>query len=130
MGPLLPIALVREGGEKSIELSYGLKRELLSEVCYALWGVGCADMSVQSECLVPATPKWTDLTPGGKPAFHAERLALFQKIKERNDAERAKLPNDPIKITLPDGTVKQGIKVLRPLVKYRIPSLLILSAGH
>merc|ERR1712216_891784 len=35
---------------------------------------------------------------------------LFQKIKERNDAERAKLPNDPIKITLPDGTVKDGIK--------------------
>ena len=35
---------------------------------------------------------------------------FFQKIKERNEAERAKLPNDPIKITLPDGTVKDGIK--------------------
>lgn len=35
---------------------------------------------------------------------------MFQKIKERNDAEKAKLPNDPIKITLPDGTVKEGVK--------------------
>ena len=26
---------------------------------------------------------------------------------------RAKLPNDPIKITLPDGTVKDGVKVSR-----------------
>ena len=34
---------------------------------------------------------------------------LFQKIKERNDAEKAKLPNNPIKITLPDGTVKEGL---------------------
>jgi len=55
-------------------------------------------------------PKWTDLVPGGKPAFQAERLAMFQKIKERNEADRAKLANDPIKITLPDGTVKEGIK--------------------
>jgi len=33
-------------------------------------------MSVQTECLVPAVPKWTDLVPGGKPAFQAERLAV------------------------------------------------------
>ena len=36
-------------------------------------------------------------------------VQLFQKIKERNDAEKAKLPNNPIKITLPDGTVKEGL---------------------
>jgi hypothetical protein len=33
---------------------------------------------------------------------------------------RAKLPNDPIKITLPDGTVKDGVKV--------VTSVAILSA--
>ena len=36
-----------------------------------------AQMSVQSECLVPAVPKWQDMAPGGKPAFQAERLAVI-----------------------------------------------------
>ena len=83
----------------AIFLTYSLCR------CVVVW-----QMSVQSECLVPAVPNWTDLKPGSKPEFQSERLALFQKIKERNDAERAKQPKTPIKVTLPDGTVKDGVK--------------------
>ena len=34
---------------------------------------------MQSECLVPAVPKWQDLQPGGKPAYQAERLAVIDR---------------------------------------------------
>lgn len=41
--------------------------------------------------------------------FVASCGQLFQKIKERNDAEKANLLSNPIKITLPDGTVREGL---------------------
>ena len=42
------------------------------------------------------------------PEFLAERLALFQKLKTKFDAEIAAKPREPITITLGDGSVKPG----------------------
>uniref|UniRef100_A0A7S0E3V0 Probable threonine--tRNA ligase, cytoplasmic n=1 Tax=Hanusia phi TaxID=3032 RepID=A0A7S0E3V0_9CRYP len=67
-------------------------------------------MATQTECLVPAQPQWQDTPAGEKPSFQKYRLEMFEKIKARRDAERANMPNDPIKVTLPDGNVKEGIK--------------------
>lgn len=42
------------------------------------------------------------------PAFLAERLALFQKLKTKFDAEIAAKPRESITITLGDGSIKLG----------------------
>ncbi|KAF5449828.1 hypothetical protein F2P56_030233 [Juglans regia] len=39
-----------------------------------------------------------------------KRIQLFQSIQSRQHTQRESLPADPIKITLPDGTVKEGKK--------------------
>ncbi|KAG2707469.1 hypothetical protein I3760_05G148900 [Carya illinoinensis] len=39
-----------------------------------------------------------------------KRIQVFQSIQSRQLAQRESLPADPIKITLPDGTVKEGKK--------------------
>ncbi|PRP79249.1 threonyl-tRNA synthetase [Planoprotostelium fungivorum] len=44
------------------------------------------------------------------PEFVAHREALWTQIKAESDARRAALPDEPIKITLPNGTVVPGIK--------------------
>ncbi|KAK9950664.1 hypothetical protein M0R45_006141 [Rubus argutus] len=40
----------------------------------------------------------------------AKRIKLFESIQAQQRADRQSLPSDPIKITLPDGKVKEGIK--------------------
>mmetsp|Transcript_3792 Transcript_3792/g.4274 ORF Transcript_3792/g.4274 Transcript_3792/m.4274 type:complete len:725 (-) Transcript_3792:256-2430(-) len=47
-----------------------------------------------------------------KKPYYDKRVALFEKYKARQDAESAsaKEANVPIKITMPDGAVKEGIK--------------------
>ncbi|EKX50234.1 hypothetical protein GUITHDRAFT_93029 [Guillardia theta CCMP2712] len=67
-------------------------------------------MATQTECLVPAQPQWQDMPAGEKPSFQKYRLEMFEKIKAKREAEKGNLPNDPIKVTLPDGNVKEGVK--------------------
>ena len=47
-----------------------------------------------------------------KQPYYAKRIELFEKYFERETGrvEEAKAKNDPIKIVLPDGSVKEGIK--------------------
>ncbi|KAE8228093.1 hypothetical protein CF326_g6988 [Tilletia indica] len=68
----------------------------------------------------PKGPKGADAAAGsGKaplefspaPEFFAHRIAIFEKLKAEQDAhaaEQAKL-NTPIKITMPDGSVRDGV---------------------
>lgn len=42
------------------------------------------------------------------PSFLQDRLDLFAKIKARQDEELANKPREPIQITMPDGSVKEG----------------------
>lgn len=44
-----------------------------------------------------------------QPAFIDERAQLFDKLKAEYDAHVAQQPRTPIKITLKDGTVKEGV---------------------
>lgn len=43
-----------------------------------------------------------------EPDFLQHRLALFDKIKKRQDEEYAQKPREPITITMPDGGIKAG----------------------
>mmetsp|Transcript_35375 Transcript_35375/g.86138 ORF Transcript_35375/g.86138 Transcript_35375/m.86138 type:complete len:696 (-) Transcript_35375:25-2112(-) len=67
-------------------------------------------MSVQTECLVPAVPQWVEHKPGQRAAFMQHRLDVFDRVKAQNEAAKANLPNDPIKVTLPSGDVKDGVR--------------------
>mmetsp|Transcript_14766 Transcript_14766/g.40377 ORF Transcript_14766/g.40377 Transcript_14766/m.40377 type:complete len:704 (+) Transcript_14766:59-2170(+) len=60
--------------------------------------------------LVPAVPQWKNLNPGEKPEFIAHRMKVFEEAKAKRAAERAALPEDPIDVKLPDGTIKKGVK--------------------
>lgn len=42
------------------------------------------------------------------PSFLQDRLDLFNKLKAKQDEEIAKQPRVPIKVTMPDGSVKEG----------------------
>lgn len=42
------------------------------------------------------------------PSFLQDRLDLFDRLKAKQDEEAAKKPREPIKITMPDGSVKEG----------------------
>jgi len=42
------------------------------------------------------------------PAFIKKRLAIYEQIKAKYDASVARKPHEPIKITLPDGSVRDG----------------------
>lgn len=42
------------------------------------------------------------------PSFLQDRLELFDRLKARQDEELAKKPREPIQITMPDGSVKEG----------------------
>lgn len=42
------------------------------------------------------------------PSFLQDRLDLFDRLKAKQDEETAKKPREPIKITMPDGSVKEG----------------------
>lgn len=42
------------------------------------------------------------------PSFLQDRLELFNRLKAKQDEETAKQPRVPIKITMPDGSVKEG----------------------
>lgn len=42
------------------------------------------------------------------PSFLQDRLELFDRLKAKQDEEAAQKPRDPIKITMPDGSVKEG----------------------
>lgn len=44
-----------------------------------------------------------------QPEFIAERLAIWDKVKAEYDAELAKKPEQPIKVTLPDDKVIEGV---------------------
>jgi len=72
--------------------------------------VNTSEMSVQTECLVPANPQWIEHKQGQRAAFMQHRLDVFDRVKARNEAAKAGLPNDPIKVTLPSGDVKEGIR--------------------
>lgn len=41
-------------------------------------------------------------------SFLQDRLELFDRLKAKQDQEIASKPRDPIKITMPDGSVKEG----------------------
>lgn len=43
------------------------------------------------------------------PDFIAERLAMWDRLKKESDEKLAAKPNDPIKVTLPDGKVVEGL---------------------
>lgn len=47
-----------------------------------------------------------EMTP--PPSFLQDRLELFDKLKARQDEEFSKKPREPIQITMPDGSVKEG----------------------
>jgi len=64
----------------------------------------------QTECLVPANPQWQEFSAGKQPEFHKHRLEVWERCKAKREAEQQALPEDPIKITLPDGNVKEGVK--------------------
>lgn len=42
------------------------------------------------------------------PSFLQDRLELFNRLKAKQDEEIAKQPRVPIKVTMPDGSVKEG----------------------
>eukprot|EP00286_Rhodomonas_abbreviata_P023657 CAMPEP_0181315692 /NCGR_PEP_ID=MMETSP1101-20121128/15509_1 /TAXON_ID=46948 /ORGANISM="Rhodomonas abbreviata, Strain Caron Lab Isolate" /LENGTH=691 /DNA_ID=CAMNT_0023422913 /DNA_START=22 /DNA_END=2097 /DNA_ORIENTATION=+ len=67
-------------------------------------------MSVQTESLVPEVPQWQAYTPGAKPDFQKHRLEVFERVKKLRESEKAAVPEDPIKVKLPDGNVKDGVK--------------------
>eukprot|EP00945_MAST-04E_sp_MAST-4E-sp1_P008133 g8133.t1 len=48
-------------------------------------------------------------TTTADPAFLAERAAVYDKVNEAYQARLAAKPKNPIKITMPDGGVKEGI---------------------
>ncbi|SCV74133.1 BQ2448_6565 [Microbotryum intermedium] len=43
------------------------------------------------------------------PEYLKHRIDMFERIKKEQDEKIAALPREPIKITLPDGSVKEGI---------------------
>lgn len=43
------------------------------------------------------------------PSFLQDRLDLFDRLKAKQDEEAAKKPREPITITMPNGTTKEGI---------------------
>ena len=49
-----------------------------------------------------------DFTATADPAFLAERVAVYDKVNEAYQARLAAKPKNPIKITMPDGGVKEG----------------------
>lgn len=42
------------------------------------------------------------------PSFLQDRVDLFDRLKAKQDEEIAKKPREPIQITMPDGSVKEG----------------------
>jgi threonyl-tRNA synthetase len=54
-----------------------------------------------------ASARPLELSP--PPAFLKSRVELFDKIQARQKEELAKKPRHPITITMPDGSVKQGV---------------------
>lgn len=42
------------------------------------------------------------------PSFIQDRIELFDRLKAKQDEEIAKKPREPIQITMPDGSVKEG----------------------
>lgn len=42
------------------------------------------------------------------PSFLQDRVDLFDRLKAKQDEEIAKKPREPIRITMPDGSVKEG----------------------
>ena len=51
--------------------------------------------------------KVAELNP--QPQFLTERLELFHKLKKEQDERLAAKTNEPIKVTLPDGKVVDGL---------------------
>ncbi|KAJ1018138.1 hypothetical protein NDA16_005004 [Ustilago loliicola] len=47
-----------------------------------------------------------EFTP--KPAYFDHRIAMFEKLKAEQDAEFAAKPRQPITVTIPDGSTRQG----------------------
>ncbi|GAC98443.1 threonyl-tRNA synthetase [Pseudozyma hubeiensis SY62] len=47
-----------------------------------------------------------EFTP--KPAYFDHRIAMFEKLKAEQDAEFAAKPRQPITVTMPDGSTRQG----------------------
>jgi threonyl-tRNA synthetase len=43
-----------------------------------------------------------------RPSFIQDRIELFDRLKSRYNDDIAKKPREPITITLPDGSIKQG----------------------
>ena len=42
------------------------------------------------------------------PAYLQHRMDLFDELKKKHDADLASRPREPITVTLPDGSVKEG----------------------
>jgi threonyl-tRNA synthetase len=48
-------------------------------------------------------------TPAPNPTYLAPRASVYDEIMAANAARLARKPRIPIKITLPDGNVKEGV---------------------
>jgi hypothetical protein len=65
----------------------------------------------QQQLQAPGPRPWPELVSGKLP-YYKKRVEIFDKIKAEQDAamEAAKQANFPIKVILPDGTEKTGVK--------------------
>lgn len=67
-----------------------------------------ADLSVKDNAK-PKKEKKQKPEAKALPPYIESRLQLFEELKAKKDEEYAKLERQPIKITLKDGTVKEGV---------------------
>lgn len=65
-------------------------------------------MAPKKEKKAAASEESGPLEMNPPPSFLQDRLELFDKLKARQDEEFAKKPREPIQITMPDGSVKEG----------------------